>query len=70
MSPHNGTAMQYLPGQAVVWAIAVAQAAVRDLPPAQPPQQGDMVLDVPGAPAAMMPESGYSSPCDRSAQQQ
>ena len=45
----SGKALVYL--QAVVGAIAEAQAAVWDLPPAQPPQQGYMVLDVPSPPA-------------------
>jgi len=45
----SGNTLIYL--QAVVGAVAEAQAAVRDLSPAQSPQQGHMVLDVPGSPA-------------------
>ena len=37
-----------LPGEAIVRAVAVAQTGVGNLPPAQPSQQGHMVLDVPG----------------------
>lgn len=58
----SGNALIYL--QAVVGAVAEAQAAVRDLSPAQSPQQGHMVLDVPGSPARRLT---YSIGCSQTA---